>query len=45
MAVFFIWTEGVFFNGKPIYLIENGFDSCAHWKLREPAILFDAKTE
>lgn len=34
MAVFFIRAERVFFNGKPIYLIENGFDSCAYWKLR-----------
>ena len=45
MAVFFIRAERVFFNGQPIYLIKNGFDSCAHWKLRKPAILFDAKTE
>ena len=45
MAVFFIRVERVFFNAKPIYLIENGFDSCAHWKLRKPTILFDGKTE
>ena len=45
MAVFFIRVERVFFNGKPIYLIDSGFDSCAHWKLRKPAILFDAKME
>ena len=45
MAVFFIRFERVFFNGKPINLIKHGFDSCAHWKLRKPAILFDAKTE